>query len=64
MDYTKALFALQVRNMAGQHLGFEVPTGSSAEERQKFMTENFERAVENVLSEIDWTMRVIDKQGQ
>ena len=64
MDYAKALFALHVRKMAGQRVGMSMPTGLGEEEKQRFMSENFELAVEGVLNEIDWTMRIIDKQGE
>jgi len=63
MDYTKALFAFHVRQLAGQRVMTQMPKDLEDDEKEEYRTEHYEGAVESVLSEIDWTMRIIDKQG-
>lgn len=63
MDYAKALFALKVRETAGQRLAAHMPDDVLEEDEMAYFLENYESAVEGVLNEIDWTMRIIDKQS-
>jgi hypothetical protein len=63
MDYDKAIFALHITRLANERLNAQRPRDLDREGKIVYHIENFPEAVEGVLSEVDWTMRIIDKQG-
>jgi hypothetical protein len=63
MDYDKAIFAVHIMRLANERLNGQRPRELDREEKIAYHIEHFEGAVENVLGEVDWTMRIIDKQG-
>lgn len=63
MNYDKAIFAVHVMRLANERLNSERPRDLDREGKIAYHIENFEGAVENVLGELDWTTRIIDKQG-
>ena len=63
MDYSKALFAFHVRELAGIRMARAMPKDMSSDDVDRWRLEHYEATVEGVLSEVDWTIRIIDKQG-
>lgn len=64
MDYTKAIFAVHITRLANERLNSQRPRELAGEEKTAYRLEHFESAVEEVLSEVDWAMRIIDKQAK
>lgn len=60
MDYTKALFALEVQRMTTSYLKQAMPEGMSASDQQTWWKSHYAGAVKQVLADLNYTWTLID----